>query len=73
MELVESFHASTGSSSTEAEEDHYEKQRPMVKSITVPETVKRRLPSKHYVSDQGVAVCLDTWGTYELAGTRGIA
>lgn len=43
-------------SSTEAEESPYEMEsesfhaRPLVKSITVPETVKRRVPTKHYVS-----------------------
>ena len=64
MELIESLHASIGSS-PEPEEDYYEKQRPMVKSITVPETVKRRIPAKHYVSDQGVA---DIRGACESGG-----
>lgn len=38
------------------EENPYEMEtypeRPLVKSITVPETVKRRVPTKHYVSGE---------------------
>ena len=51
MALVESQRLS----SVEVEQspyemDSYEETRPLIKSITVPETVKRRVPTKHYVS-----------------------